>query len=126
MTLKSVLTVMSVLLGGELGGDRRAQPPPRREGGDDFHLPGTTSRDEVFEDAIGHMLVKHAVIAEALQVQLERFELDAQPVGDVSNRQLSEIGLTGLGADRRELRTDRFDRIIAVRELVFESLQLFG
>ncbi len=79
--------------------------------------------DQVVHNNVDAILVKIAVIAEAEQVQLERFALyhfDVRNVADIDRR---KIRLAGNRAQAGEFRAVEFYEIIAVRMLVVKRLQ---
>ena len=69
-------------------------------------------RDDFVEHVIGHLLMERADIAEAPHVHLERFEFDAKLIGDVLNREVREVGLTGERAVSGELGNLDVDQIV--------------
>jgi hypothetical protein len=74
-------------------------------------------------DRVGHVFVENALIAKALQVHLQAFQLDALPVGRVGERERAEIGLPRFRTDRRELGTDDLDDVVAAGKLIVERFQ---
>src|SRR5262249_31171081 len=71
-------------------------------------------------DSVDRVLVKDSDVAVSHDVQLERFELEAELVRHVTNREMSEIGKVGLGADRVVL--GNLDGDLVVRVLVRPGL----
>ena len=63
------------------------------------------------------------MIAEGLEVKLEGFAFDAPFVGDVPHTDVSEVGLSGHGAQACELGTIEQDLIVALRIGVDEGLE---
>ena len=96
---------------------------PPRERRDEREPTGREGGDHVIDDAVGHVLVEDPFVAERLQVQFEAFELDADAIGHVAEREGAEIGLAGLGTDRRELRADDLDRVVPIGKQSRERLE---
>ena len=109
--------------GRESRRDRGADAAAGREGGHQRHAPRLDHGHQVVENAVGHVLVKNALVAELLQIELQAFQLDALAAGTIGERQRAEIGLARLGADRRELGADDLDRIVAVGKLIVKGFQ---
>src|SRR5262249_21194799 len=99
---------------GDVGGDAAA----RREGARDPAAQRPAGRDEVVEQAVDEGFVEDALVAVALEVELERAQLDAGFAWSVGEGDGAEIGLPGLGAKTRELRADDLDGVIAAGILV--------
>ena len=71
-------------------------------------------------------LVKSAFVAVRPNVKLERFQLDAQAVRDVVERERGEIRLPGHRAETRELRDLHVDPVVTAARWIRKSLQLFA
>jgi hypothetical protein len=71
--------------------------------------------DEIVQDLVRDVLVENAAVPEVDEVILQRLQLDAGGVGDVSNPYLAEVGQPGLRTEGGELRTVDGDLVIAVR-----------
>src|SRR6516164_3180599 len=56
---------------------RCGNPPARGERADDPAAPRAASRHEIVQQAIDDVLIEHALVAIALQIQLERLQFDA-------------------------------------------------
>ena len=67
--------------------------------------------------------MKRADVAEAPHVQLQRFELNAQLVGDVLNREVRKVGLAGERAMAGELGNLDVNKIIPRLMGVHKSVQ---
>src|SRR6516165_10305227 len=91
------------------GGDAAA----RREGADDAAPLRGARRDEVVEQAVDDGLVERPLRAVALEVELERLQLDAGRRGGVGEGDGAEVGLAGLGAEAGELGADDLDGVVA-------------
>ena len=70
--------------GDEFGGHGLGDAAAGAEGGDDLHVARLRDRGQVVEDRVGDVLVEDAFVAEALQVELEALELDAELVRECS------------------------------------------
>lgn len=79
--------------------------------------------DQVIHDDVDAILMEVAVVAEAEQIQLERFAFHHFDIGNVADVNRREIRLAGHRAEARELGAVEFDKVIAVRMLVVEGLQ---
>src|SRR6185436_16074094 len=86
--------------------------PPRRE-----------RAHEVVEDLVRHLLEEMALVAERPDVELERLQLHAQPVGHVADDDGAEVRLARDRAQRRVLRTDVADPVVALGRRVRERLE---
>src|SRR5437667_1839509 len=96
----------------------------RGEGSDDLAAARPARRHEIIQEPVYCRLVEDPFIAIRLQVQLERFELDAAIAGSVAEGDRAEIGLARLGTDAGEFGAHDFDGIVAPRIGVCESFQL--
>lgn len=83
--------------------------------GDDFHVLGVHHLGEVITNLIGDRFIENTLIAEALQIQLQALEFDAQILGDEANRHRAKVGMPGLGAGAGEFFSDVFDEKIPAR-----------
>src|SRR5262245_59077017 len=93
--------------------DGRGDPAPRSERPGHAAVPRRTGAHEIVEDPVGGRLVVDPLVAERLQVHLERLELHARPVGGVGERNGAKVRLAGDGADAGELGADDLDGIVA-------------
>ena len=84
---------------------------------------GIHERHQIFHDNIDAVLMKIAVVAEREEVELEALALHHPFARDITNIDMSEIGLSGLRAEGRELRTIEGHEILILGVLVGESLQ---
>src|SRR6187200_448488 len=67
-------------------GHGRRDAAARRESADDLQAPRLGDLHEVVEQAVDDSLIEDALIAKALQVELQRLEFDADPVGAIGER----------------------------------------
>ena len=107
------------MLGNHSGGDPAAHVELCLQA----HVARLGGAHEIVEDFVGHRLVKGAFVAVRPNVKLERFQLDAQAVRDVVERERGEIRLPGHRAETRELRDLHVDPVIALRRGIGESLE---
>lgn len=106
--------------------DRRSNPTTRREGADDLAANRLARLHEIIEQAIDNRFVKCALVAVALEIKLERFQLNAQRARRVGERDGAEIGLAGLGTQTGEFGTDDLDGVITSGLGIREGFQLLG
>jgi len=104
----------------------RANPAPGSEGSLNLHVPWLRGTDKIIQDGVGHAFVECPVVAILLQVHLQRLQFEALFVWDIRDRQFTEIGLSCLGAQRREFWTDCIDRVVPLRIGVFEGFEEVG
>mgnify|MGYP006158704859 CR=1 FL=1 len=71
-------------------------------------------RNKIFYDAIGHRLVKNALIAELLQIHFQALQFQTKLIGAIYEGQRTKVGLACLGTDRGEFRTLDLNRIVAM------------
>ena len=107
------------MFNGDAGGDASAGG----EGGGQGHMAGVSGFDEVVEDLVGQGFVEYALVAVALQVQLEGFEFQTFLVGAILDGDGSEIGLAGFGAEAGELRAVDFDLVVPLRRRIIKCFQ---
>ena len=81
---------------------------------------------EVLHDNIHAVLVEITVVAEGEEVELETLALYHPFARDITDIDVSEIRLTGLRAERRELRAVKRHQIFILGVFVWESLQHLG
>ena len=81
-------------------------------------------RRNVIGDLVRHRLVKRAAIAERPDVQLQGFQLHAQPVGDIFELQRREIRLAGFRAQAGELRNLHADGVVALGRRIGKGLEI--
>src|SRR3954466_11521315 len=94
-------------------GPRRGEPDAGGERPGRLEVARRTGVHEVVKNLVRHRLVEDAPVAEGLEVQLERLQLDAQPVRGVPKRDGPEVRVAGLRADAGELRADDLDGVVA-------------
>ena len=92
----------------------------------DFDVAGIHEADEVFHDDVDAVLVEVAVVAEGEEVELERLAFDHALVGQVGDADLSEVGLSGDGAEAGELGAVELHPVVVFGMLVLEGFQHFG
>ena len=82
--------------------------------------------DQVFHDDVDTIFVEIAVVAEREEVEFERLGLHHLLPRDVGDVNRGKVGLTGLRAQRSELRTTESNQILVIRMFVYEGLKHFG
>ena len=92
----------------------------------DFDVAGIHEADEVFHDDVDAVLVEVAVVAEGEEVELERLAFDHALVGQVGDADLSEVGLSGDGAEAGEFGAVELHPVVVFGMLVLEGFQHFG
>ena len=109
----------SLMLRDDVGVNPAAHVPARR----DSRKSRRNRRHNFVQHIIGDLLMKRADAAKAPHVQLERFQLNAQLVGDVLNGQVRKVGLSRQRAVAREFRNLDVNQIIPCRMGVHKSVQ---
>ena len=115
--LRPRLTVIAVRV------DRDAAA--REETSPDLDVFRVHQLDQVFHDDVHAVLMKIAVIAEAEQIELQRFALDHALGRHIGYADIAEVRLPGDRAKRCELRAVEFDKIVVIRVLVLKGFQHF-
>jgi len=111
---------------GVLTSDRCSDAAAGRESADDAAANWPACRHKIIEHTINKRFIKHALVAVALEIELERFQLHAQRARRVGEGERAEIGLAGLGTETGEFGTNDFDCIVASGLGIGESFQLLG
>ena len=88
-----------------------------------FKVAWVHETDEILHDDVDAVLVEVAVVAEGEQVQFERFALDHSLARDITDVDVSEVRLSGLGAKGGELGTVEGHEILIFRMFVREGLK---
>ena len=89
----------------------------------DFDVFWVKQFDEIFHDDIYAVFVKVTVVAEAKQIELERFALYEFLVGYVGNVYSCKIRLTSHRAEAGKFRTVEFDKVVVVGVFVVKTFQ---
>ena len=87
-----------------------------------LHPARSDAGHQVVKDHVGDIFVEDAASAIALQVQLERFQLDTTGVGDITDDHRAEVWLARLGAGAGELMHVVLDDVIPLGVRVRERL----
>lgn len=95
----------------------------RGEFAPDFDVARVHQFDQIVHNDVHAILVEVAVVAEAEQIQLERFALDHFDIGHIADVNRRKVRLAGHRAEAREFRAVEFDEIVAVWMLVVKRLQ---
>src|SRR4029079_10656684 len=77
------------------------------------------------EQSVHHVVGEGSLVAERPDVELQRFELDAESVRHVLEMQGREVGLTCLRTETRELGNAPPNRVVAIRLRIRERLEYF-
>src|SRR2546423_310464 len=72
------------------------------------------------------MFVKDSLVAELLQIELQRSQLHTALVWRIGKRDASEVRLPCLRTYRREFRADDLDDVITLGKLIGKRLQLYA
>ena len=81
---------------------------------------------QMIDDLVGHGLVETAAIAKRPDVELEGFELNAQPVGHVFELERREIRLSGARTKTGEFRNAHANGVVVLAGRIVESFDLIG
>ena len=98
----------------------------RGEFAEHFNIFRVYQFDEVFYDDVDAIFVKVAVVAEAEEVEFERFALHHFDIGDIADEDGGEIGLAGERAQAGEFRANEFDEVVVAGVFVVEGFEDFG
>lgn len=84
-------------------GNDRMDAASNIEVGDQLHGARPACLHEVVQDPVGYGLMEVALVPEGPEIELERLQLDTQPVRDIGQREGREIRLAGLRAEAGKL-----------------------
>lgn len=104
--------------------DARRDAAARAKIGYELQRAWRQHRDQIIQDAVRYVFVEDPLVAEALQVELQTFQLDTFFVGRISDAERAEVRLARFRTNGSELGTHDLDHIIAVRKLVGKGFQL--
>ena len=104
-----------------LGGYSAARPEP----GGNLHPARPAGTAQVVQDIVCQCLVKNALIAVALHIELQALQLDAQFVGTILDNNLAEVGLARPGADARKFRASDCYTVVSLGMGIVEQLQFW-
>ena len=88
----------------------------------DLKLPRIDGRDDIVGDAIGDCFVERTFIAIGPEVELQALELDAQFIRYIRDLDVSEVWLSGFGAETCELWAVKEDLVILCFCRIWEGL----
>ena len=117
--LHHFLVILVAVVGERLDGDAATGI----EQADDFQILGIHQLDQVLHDDVHAVLVEVAVVTEAEEIEFEALTLHHQCARDIINNNVSEVGLSRLGAQRGKLWTIQGYQIFILRMLILEGLQ---
>src|SRR3990172_183515 len=93
-------------------GDHRVNPPADVEIGNQLHRPWLARPDQIVQDTIRDRFVKMAFVPERPEVELERFQLNAQPVRHISQGEGCEVGLASPRAEAGKVGGGDLDLVV--------------
>src|SRR5882724_5117070 len=97
-----------------LDNDRGIDPPADVEAGREAQEARVQGARQPVGDLVRDRLVKGAAIPEGPDIQLQGFELDAPPIGDIFEVQGREVGLTCFWTQASEFGKLHPDRVVAL------------
>src|SRR5216683_4573175 len=92
LSIAAACAVRRVSLLRVAGGHHRLDVAADVEVADDLDVTGIEQADEVIEDPVDRGLVEHLLIAELVDVQLQRLQLDQLAVRHVADADGGEVG----------------------------------
>lgn len=92
---------------------------------DDGHFARGRNLNQILQNPVDGIFVENPHVPVALDVKLERFQLDALLIRDVVDFDDGKIRQAGTGADAGELRTGDGNRVVPPGILVLKRLQNF-
>lgn len=92
----------------------------------DFDVLGIHQAAQVLHDDIDAVFVEIAVVAEREQIQFQALALDHLGARDIRDDDFAEIGLPGLGTQRRKFGTGEGHEIFVVGMLIVKGLKHLG
>ena len=110
------------VIGERVDGDAAA----RGEFAEHFDVFRIHQPNQILHDDVHAVFVEIAVVAEAEQIQFQRFAFHHFHVGNVADDDGGEIGLARHRAEAGEFGADEFDEIIVALVFVVERFQHFG
>ena len=91
-----------------------------REGRRQFDVTRMQCVDHIIQNSVRNLFVKDALVPKLLQIQLQAFQLDAEPVWNILEGERAEVRLSRFRADRRKLGADNFDQIVPMGKDIFK------
>ena len=88
------------------------------------HLSRLTGLNQIVENLIDHGFVESSLAAIGPEIELQRFKLDTEFVGHVSDANRRKIRLAGARAHASKLRALHIDFIVALGPRIGKSFQL--
>ena len=93
------------------------------EDADNLDIFGVHQADKILHDGVHTVLMEVTVVAEGEEVELQTLRLHHPAAGDIEDLDLSKVGLTRDGTERRELGAVELHPVVVVRMTVLKSLQ---
>ena len=106
-----------------VGLNRNRDTASRPEHAGDSGLARGAGGDNVVKDVVDDGLMEGAVVAVGEKVELERLAFDAALVGDIADRDVTEVGLTRDRADGGELGAVEGDPVVTPRVRILKCLE---
>src|SRR5215475_11456319 len=75
----------------------------------DLEFQRIAGSNKIFQYSINHMFMENLHVTERVDVEFERFQLNAAVIGNITNVQCREIRKIGKGTDCREFRCGEID-----------------
>jgi len=104
-------------------GDDGAEAAPYIEIADNGQIARIEEFHQVGQNAIGDFFIKRADIAERVEIKFERFEFDADFVGDIVHRDCCKVGLSGFRANGGKFRRGMDNTVISLRVGIGKSFE---
>jgi hypothetical protein len=92
---------------------------------DHGHFMRLAGLNEIVENLVDHGFVESAFVAIGPQIELQRFKLDTELIGNVMDSDRGKIRLSRARTNAGELGTFHVNFIVAFRPRVGEGLELF-
>src|SRR5580765_8622565 len=105
--------------------DRRMNAAANIEIADHSHFARLARLNEIVENLVDHGFVESAFVAIGPQIELQRFKLDTELIGNVMDSDRGKIRLSRARTNTGELGTFHVNLIVALRSWVGEGLELF-
>jgi hypothetical protein len=98
---------------------------PEMKTGQEVEFTGFEDIDQIVGDAVAHIFVKVSFVAEALKIEFQAFQFNADFVGNVLESDLCIIGLSRFGAKAGKFRAKMRDEIVSLGMGIGENFHVF-
>jgi hypothetical protein len=105
--------------------DRRMNAAANIEIADHGHFARLARLNEIVENLVDHGFVESAFVAIGPQIELQRFKLDTELIGNVMDSDRGKIRLSRARTNTGELGTFHVNFIVALRPWIGKGLELF-